>query len=122
MIKKISGVIVGYAVFVISSILLFQLSGKNPHQEVEIGFKIITLIYGAVFSIISGFVVQLIAKSKNLKLNYILAFIIAGFATFSLIKASGSHWTQLFAIFIFTPISILGGFLYLKKQLGGNKI
>jgi RsiW-degrading membrane proteinase PrsW (M82 family) len=112
MIKKILGVIIGYAIFVVTSLLLFKLSGQNPHDQATIPFKIFTAIYGAVFSFVSGFVLQVIAKTKNLNLNYILAFIIAGFATFSLIKSDGSHWTQLFAIIIFAPISILGGLLF----------
>jgi hypothetical protein len=45
----------------------------------------------------------------------VLLFIIAGFATFSFLKANGSHWTQLLAIFIFAPISVLGGWFYKKR-------
>jgi small neutral amino acid transporter SnatA (MarC family) len=83
MLKNFIAISVGYAIFVISSILLFKLSGKNAHAPATIGFQIITACYGIAFSIISGFVSQLIGNKKTLVINYILAFIIAGFATFS---------------------------------------
>jgi hypothetical protein len=115
MTRKILGIIVGYAIFVISSLLLFKVSGQTPHADATIRFMILTAAYGAVFSFISGFVSPFIAKTKDLKLNYVLAIIIAGFATFSFFKATGNHWTQLLAIFIFAPVSILGGRFWNKR-------
>ncbi|MGM9477899.1 hypothetical protein ACS5PU_15815 [Pedobacter sp. GSP4] len=114
MIRKILAVLAGYAIFVISSLLLFKLSVQRPHADAALNFKILTLVYGAIFSILSGYVLGAIAKSQNLMLNYILALIIAGFAAISLFTAGGSHWTQLFAIIFFAPLSILGGILYRK--------
>ncbi len=116
MIRKILGIIVGYAIFVISSLALFRVSGQAPHADAATNFMILTAVYGATFSVISGFVAQFIAKTKDLKLNFILAIIIAGFATFSFFKATGSHWTQLLAIFIFAPASILGGLFYHRNH------
>jgi hypothetical protein len=116
MIRKILGVVIAYAVFVTSSIALFTLSGQNPHGDTTLTFKILTCIYGAIFSFLGGLVLQLVARTKNLKLNYILALIIAGFAAFSLTRTEGNHWTQLLAILIFAPVSILGGLFYLRTH------
>ena len=117
MIRQISGVIIGYAIFVISSVFLFRFSEVNPHEEASKLFMVLTFVYGSVFSFISGLVAQLIAKSKSLKVNYVLFVIMAGFAAFSLFKSSGSSWTQLLAIFIFAPVSILGGLFWLKREI-----
>ena len=117
MIRKILGVFAGYFIFVATSLALFKLSGQDPHVQPTITFKILTAVYGMIFSFLSGLVLKLIARTKNLNLNYILAFIIAGFAAFSLMKSEGSHWTQLFAIFIFAPVSILGGFFFDKRTI-----
>jgi len=117
MTKQILGVIAGYAIFVISSVLLFRLSGVKPHADASVVFMFLTFVYGTVFSFISGIVTQVIAKTKNLKVNYILFVIMAGFATFSLFKSDGSSWTQLLAIFVFSPISILGGLFIIKKTI-----
>ncbi|HEU4788949.1 MAG TPA: hypothetical protein VFS71_04630 [Flavobacterium sp.] len=120
MIKQILGVITGYAIFVISSVLLFRFSGVKPHSEASVAFMFLTFVYGTVFSFLSGLVAQSIAKTRNLKVNYILFVIMAGFATFSLFKSDGSSWTQLLAIFVFAPISILGVFFIIKKAKNHN--
>ncbi len=116
MIRQILSVIAGYAIFVVTSLALFKISGQKPHSDSTNLFIILTTIYGAVFSFVAGLVTQLIAITSNLKINYVLAFIIAGFATFSLLKSEGNHWTQLLAIFIFAPVSILGGLFYNKRK------
>ncbi|WP_300567744.1 hypothetical protein [Flavobacterium sp.] len=116
MIKQILAVITGYAIFVISSLLFFKFSGINPHAETSLNFMVLTAIYGTVISFISGGITQFISKAKTLKINYILAFIMAGFATFSLFKSNGAHWTQVMAIFIFSPVSILGGYFISKRS------
>ncbi|TDP02869.1 hypothetical protein [Flavobacterium sp. 245] len=121
MIRQILGVIIGYAIFVISSILLFKFSEVNPHEETSKLFMTWTFVYGTVFSFISGLVTQLIAKTRNLKVNYVLFIIMAGFATFSLFKSGGSSWTQLLAIFVFSPISVLGGLFWIKRNVTSKK-
>ena len=116
MVRKVLAIVAGYAIFVVSSLVLFKVTGLDPHSQVSTNFIILTGVYGAVFSFLSGFVTQLIAKTTTLTLNYILAFIIAGFATFSLIKSGGRHWTQFLAIAIFAPVSILGGVFYINRR------
>jgi hypothetical protein len=115
MTRKILSVIAGYAIFVVTSLALFKISGLKPHADPATLFVILTTLYGVVFSFVAGLVTQLLSKTKRLKINYILAFIMAGFAIFSLLKSEGNHWTQLLAIFIFAPISILGGLFYKSK-------
>ena len=116
MIRKIVSVLAGYSIFVVTSLALFKLSGHKPHSNPTNLFVSLTAVYGAAFSFLSGLAVQLVARTKNLNLNYILAFIIAGFATFSFFKSDGNHWTQVLAIFIFAPVSVLGGLFYYKRR------
>jgi peptidoglycan/LPS O-acetylase OafA/YrhL len=111
MLRKILSVIAGYMAFAISSVLLFNLTHHHPHQDAPWNFKLITIACGVFFSIIAGVVVQLIAKQKTLALNYILAAVMFGLAGISMALSGGSHWTQIFAMFIFAPISILGGYI-----------
>jgi len=116
MIRQIFSVVIGYAIFVISSILLFRFLGVNPHSEVSQLFMVLTFVYGTVVSFISGLVTQLISKTRNLKINYVLFILMAGFAAFSLFKSNGSSWTQLLAIFVFAPVSVLGGLFWIKRS------
>jgi len=116
MIRNILAVIVGYLIFVISAVLLFQISGQKPHSETSTAFVIFVILFGAVFATVGGFIAQVIAKSKTLMINYVLALIMAGFASFSLFKTDGNHYTQIAAIFLFAPLSVLGGYLFLRKS------
>ncbi len=118
--KSIIAVIAGYAVFVISALLLFQLSGVDPHADPSWTLMLSTVIYGIVFSFIGGILTQVISKSGKLTVNYVLSAIIAGFAAFSLFKTTGNHYSQLAAIFLFAPASLLGGISYLKKRTTDN--
>jgi hypothetical protein len=116
MIRKILAVIISYVIFAASAVLLFNLTGQKPHADAAVKFKIITAAYGAFFSVLSGLILQLIVRTKSLTLNFVLAFIMAAFATISMLTSGGSHWTQLFAIIIFAPASLLGGVIYLKRK------
>ncbi len=122
MVRNILSIILGYAIFVITALGLFKFSGENPHSDPTTVFVIVTAIYGVASSFTAGLITQIISKSKKLKLNFILALIIAGFATFSLSKSDGNHWTQLLAIFIFAPASILGGLIYKKRIANNSKV
>jgi hypothetical protein len=119
MIRNILSIITGYLIFAVSSIVLFILTEHKPHGEASVAFKIVTVAYGVFFSVVAGFVLQLIAQQKTLTLNYILAVVIFLFATISLVTATGTHWTQLSAMIIFAPVSVLGG--YLKLRIANNK-
>ncbi len=111
MVRNSVGIIVGYAIFVFTSLTFFKLSSRAPHADPSISFAIITAIYGIICSFISGFAAKAISGSGKLTVNYILAFIIAGFAAFSFFKSEGNHWTQILAIFLFAPASIAGGYM-----------
>lgn len=114
--KKAAGVIVAYAIFATSAVLLFKLAKQNPHAAASVGFQMATAAWGVFFSLIAGLVLQLISKTKTLTINCALAAVMAGFALFSLIKSEGSHWTQVQAMVLFAPASILGGSIYLRKK------
>jgi len=116
MLRNILSVIAGYAIFVVTSLLLFKVSGKDPHADPTTLFFVLTLGYGMLFSFLSGLLTKLIANTKSLQMNYILAIIIAGFATFSFFKTEGNHWTQLLAIFVFAPVSVLGGVYKMRRS------
>ena len=115
MIRNILAVIAGYLIFAVSAVLLFKLSGQDAHGETSVIFATFVILYGAFFATIGGFIAQTIAKSKTLIINYVLALLMASFAAFSLFASTGNHYTQLAAIFLFAPLSILGGYLFLKK-------
>jgi hypothetical protein len=105
MIRKILSIIIGYGIFVVTSLALFKIAKKDPRFDPTTTFIILTIIYGAIFSFVAGLVTQLIVKTADLKISYLLAFIIAGFLTFSFFKSTAiiGHNYLLFSSF---PTSI----------------
>jgi hypothetical protein len=117
LLRNVLAVISGYAVFVISGVLLFKLSGIDAHANSTAGFMILTIAYGIFFSFLGGALTQVISRSGKPGINYVLAAILAGFAAFSFFKSTGNHYSQLAAIFLFAPASILGGLVHLKRTI-----
>lgn len=116
MIRNILALFAGYAIFVVAAVLLFQISGVDPHSDPSISFLAAVIACGMLSSSTGGFVVQLISTDKKLRINYILALIIAGFAAFSYFKTTGNHYSQIAAILLFAPFSILGGYIAIRKR------
>lgn len=114
--RNIFGVIVGYLIFAVSAVLLFKAGGIDPHAEASIGLIIGVVAFGCVFAFISGYVCKRIAASSKSTVNIALAVVIATFAAFSLIMSDGSHYTQIAAIALFAPMSLIGGVIRLQSQ------
>ncbi len=74
MVRQIVSILAGYVKFVVTSLALFKISGQE-HLQVTTSFIILTSIYGAVFSFISGLVTQLIATTKSLVRNFAISLI-----------------------------------------------
>ncbi len=114
--RNILGVIVGYLIFAVSAVLLFQLSGIDPHADAGIGTMVLVIVFGAFFAFIGGYTARLIAFARSLAVNIVLFCLIAGFALISLLKSDGSHYTQIAAILFFAPMSMAGGILRKKAE------
>ncbi|MFY8036839.1 MAG: hypothetical protein ACOVMQ_06710 [Cyclobacteriaceae bacterium] len=116
-IRYIIAVIIGYAAFVISALLLFKFSGIKPHDDPTLSVMLLTIVFGLVFSFLGGVLAQLISNAGNLWPNYILATILAGFATFSMLQSSGNHYSQIAAIFLFSQASLVGGWVLVRRKI-----
>ena len=114
--RNIAAIIVGYLIFSVSAVLLFKLGGIDPHAESGIGTKAGVIVFGAVFALIGGYAAKLIAATKALSVNIILSVLMASFAAFSFFKSEGEHYTQIAAILLFAPASLLGGFIRRRSE------
>ncbi len=114
--RNILGVIFGYFIFAIGAVMLFRLTGIDPHADVGLATKALVIGGGAVFGFASGYVAKLIASTRTLIVNIVLSLIMAGFAAVSLFMSAGEHYTQIAAIFLFAPLSLLGGFFRRRSK------
>ena len=118
MVRSVIAVIAGYLVFAVSALLLFRLSGRDPHAPAEIGFVIVTIVYGMLFATLAGFLAALLGKRFEMEHALAVASLIAALGAASLLASvkSGAIWSQLAAILIIAPCAMLGGYLR-QRQL-----
>jgi hypothetical protein len=111
--RSFLAIVVGYFVFAISAVLLFQLAHVDPHQQPGVGFMIGSTIYGIVFACAGGYTAARIAGKKELVNAGILAGIIALLALISILAQPGlpSYWSQLAAIVFMAPAAVVGGWI-----------
>lgn len=109
MLRSIGAVAAGYLVFGSSAALLFQMSGHPPHEQAPIGFKVGSILWGAVFALVAGWLTARIAPRRPATHAAVLAGVIALGAIISLVAASGAKWSQLSALAVMVPCAWLGG-------------
>ena len=109
MLRSIGAVAVGYLVFGSSAALLFQMSGQPPHEQAPVAFKIGSIVWGAVFALVAGWLTARIAVRRPATHAAVLAGVIALGALISLAAAPGAKWSQLSALAVMAPCAWLGG-------------
>jgi hypothetical protein len=112
MFRSIGAVAAGYVVFAVSAVLLYQLSGQAPHQVAPPAFQAASIIWGAVFALVGGWLTAHVAGKRPATHAAILAGVIALGALASLIAQwNEAHWSQLAAIVVMAPCAWGGGLL-----------
>ena len=119
--RSIVSVIVGYLIFALSAFGLFQISGQPPHQAAPVSFMFGSIVFGAVFALLGGYVAAWLAKRPPLAHGLAVAAVLALGATVSLFSTlgKGAVWSQVAALALMAPCAALGGWLR-SKQLASN--
>jgi hypothetical protein len=112
-------ILVGYLVFGVSAVLLFQLARVDPRQQPGVDFMIGSTIYGIVFAVAAGYASARIAGKRELLHAGIVAGIIALLALISIFAQPGlpTYWSQIAAIVFIAPAAIFGGWLRARQAL-----
>jgi hypothetical protein len=117
MFRSIGAVVAGYFVFAVSAVLLFQLSGQAPHAEAPIGFKIASIVWGAVFAMVGGWLAAHVSVRRPATHAAIVAVVIAAGAVASMLADPGSaRWSQTAALVVMAPCAWLGGVLAARQK------
>lgn len=109
--------VAGYFVFAASAVLLFQLSGRDPHADLPFTFKLATTIWGAVFALVGGWLAAHVSVRRPATHAAVVAVVIAAVGLLSLaMDPSGARWSQLSAIVFMAPCAWLGGVLASRQR------
>ena len=115
--RSLVAILIGYLVFGISAVLLFQLAHVDPHQLPGIGFMIGSTIYGIFFAIAAGYTAARIAGKEELVHAGVVACLLALLALISIIAQPGlqTHWSQIAAIIFMAPAAAFGGWFRARQ-------
>ena len=106
-------VLVQFSLAAASAVVLFRVTGRDPHASAELGFVVLSVVYGLFFATLAGFVAALLGKRFEMEHALAVASLIAALGAASLLGSvkSGAIWTQLAVILIIAPSAMLGGYL-----------
>jgi hypothetical protein len=121
--RRVLGVIVGYALFVASAVLLFRITGRNPHAAQDGSFMIASALYGMAFAAFGGYVSAALAGGWSRVQAVSVGMLIATGATASLLTSPGvdSRWSMWSALLLMAPSALLGGIVHGRQGSGGRR-
>jgi hypothetical protein len=111
------GVVTGYMIFVVSTVLLFQFTQQDPHGTPSLAFAIGSVLWGMAFAGMGGFMAARIGHGNSLLPGLLVGAIIAAGAVLSLMKSHHEPiWTELSALLLMAPAAFSGGLLNRRMQ------
>jgi hypothetical protein len=115
--RRVLGVIVGYAIFAVSAILLFQLTRRNPHAAQPTMFMAGSIVYGITFAAIGGYVSAVLGGGNSRLQASAVGVVVALGATVSLLAGphAGSVWSRVAALVLMAPAAAIGGILHARQ-------
>lgn len=113
MMRSIGAVAAGYFVFAASAALLFQLSGQAAHEAAPLAFKIASIVWGAVFALVAGWLSAHVSVRRPATHAAVVAALIATGAVLSMVTGpgAGARWSQIAALVVMAPCAWFGGVL-----------
>src|SRR5262245_19905366 len=110
MIRSIGAVAAGYFVFAVAAVMLFQLSGRDPHANAPLAFKVATTVWGVVFALVGGWLAAHVSVRRPALHGGLVAAVIAAGAIASLLAdRAGETWSQIVALVVMSPSAWIGG-------------
>ena len=119
MLRSATGVVAGYLLFAVSAFALFRVSGRDPHQQQDLTFAVLSVALGTAFAFAGGYVAGAIARRRPRLHGGVVALILALGATTSILAqpGTGSWWSQAAAIVFMAPAALFGGIAREKSRV-----
>ena len=111
MLRSVTGVMAGYLLFALPAFALFQVSGRDPHQEQDLAFAAFSILWGMALAFAGGYAAGAIAGRRPRLHGGAVALILALGATASILAqpGRGARWSQAAAIVLMAPAAMAGG-------------
>ena len=118
LLRSIVAVVIGYALFAVTSFALFRVTGHDPHAPASVAFMLVTVVEGIVFASAGGYIAAWIAGRKPVAHAVAVALLLAIGAAASLAATlgHGAVWTQVAALAFMAPSAVLGGWWRARER------
>jgi hypothetical protein len=122
MLRSILAVFAGYAVFAVSAVALFALSGRDAHAPQDLTFTILSIAVGMVFAGLGGWIAARLAPRRALTHAGAVALVIAIGAAVSIpaVPEGTFPWSQIAALVAMAPSALLGGWFFARRVEDGG--
>ncbi len=115
--RSIAAVVLGYAVFAVSAVLLFNVAGRDPHAPQNLAFIVFAVVYGIAFAALGGLLAARIAPANGAIHAAFVTLVIALGAAVSLFASpgAGSTWSQWAALVLMAPSAWVAAKLFPRR-------
>ena len=110
--RIVIGVVAGYLLFAVVSVMLFTVTGRDPHAPAGLAFGALSVAVGMAAAFAGGLVATLVARRRDMQAAVALAVLLGFVALISLGFGLARHesvWTQTAAVLLMAPSALAGG-------------
>jgi hypothetical protein len=102
-------IVAGYAIFALSAVVLFQLTGAEPHSQASITFMVLSTLYGMVFAFLAGYAATRLAARHDRRAGAAVMMLIAAGAVGALIALpkGDSPWSAVATLVFMAPMALV---------------
>ena len=114
--RALLSIFAGYAIFVVSAVLLFKVTGEQPDAQASTGFMVGSTLYGMFFAALGGYAATVLARGVSPVPAIALCLLIAVLGGIALImRPDGTRWSQIATVLVMAPMALLGGLVRLRR-------
>ena len=121
--RSIIAVLVGFLMFSVGAVLLFNVTGRPPDIWPGAPFATFAIVYGGVFALLAGYIAARLAPRAPLLHAAAMAVLLLGVSAGSyLIQPPGaSPWSLIATILVSSPAALLGGYLRHRSVISSTR-
>lgn len=118
LLRSVLAIVLGYAIFVASTLAVFKWSGQEAHAPASLSFMALSSGVGVLAAFIGGYMSAIVAGRKPMQHALATATLLATGAIVSLISTigKGAIWSQISALALMAPSMALGGWMRARGE------
>jgi hypothetical protein len=115
MVRLVLALVTGYVLVVVSSALLFQLTGQDTHAAPSVTFGLVSIVWMAWSAALAGYVATRITQQDSMVPSLLMGCLLA-IGLLSALLNQGAQWSRICALVLMAPAAVAGGLLNRRKQ------